>query len=148
MYNSDHTAPECIGQIFFFSSLLNQLMSSLDSFIQLCVWNIPQGTSEPSGKKTCLKQCPLASPTPGLKTVTWMSSSSMSKSMLFLTSSVCSVLIFETTVTSFCATAASPDSVVLTSLVPTLRSPTKIFKKRCRINLVLTRLKLLETSNL
>jgi hypothetical protein len=37
MYNSDHTATECIGQkIFFFSSLLNQLMSSLDSFIQLC----------------------------------------------------------------------------------------------------------------
>ena len=37
MYNSDHTATECIGQkFFFFSSLLNQLMSSLDSFIQLC----------------------------------------------------------------------------------------------------------------
>ncbi len=36
MYNSDHTATECIGQKKFFSSLLNQLMSSLDSFIQLC----------------------------------------------------------------------------------------------------------------
>ncbi len=36
MYNSDHTATECIGQKIFFSSLLNQLMSSLDSFIQLC----------------------------------------------------------------------------------------------------------------
>jgi hypothetical protein len=37
MYNSDHTVTECIGQKKkFFSSLLNQLMSSLDSFIQLC----------------------------------------------------------------------------------------------------------------
>jgi hypothetical protein len=36
MYNSDHTATECIGQKKIFSSLLNQLMSSLDSFIQLC----------------------------------------------------------------------------------------------------------------
>ncbi len=34
MYNSDHTATECKKKIF--SSLLNQLMSSLDSFIQLC----------------------------------------------------------------------------------------------------------------
>jgi hypothetical protein len=37
MNNSDHTANECIGQKKkIFSSLLNQLVSSLDSFIQLC----------------------------------------------------------------------------------------------------------------
>ncbi len=41
MYNFDHTATECIGQKYcFFSSLLNQLMSSLDSFIQLCALRI------------------------------------------------------------------------------------------------------------
>ncbi len=37
MYNSDHTATKWHRtKKYFFSSLLNQLMSSLDSFIQLC----------------------------------------------------------------------------------------------------------------
>jgi hypothetical protein len=48
MYNSDHTATECIGQKKIFSSLLNQLMSSLDSFIQLCGQYTGGAVSSPS----------------------------------------------------------------------------------------------------
>ena len=58
MYNSDHTATECIGQkYFFFSSLLNQLMSSLDSFIQLCFLPGPHKTQLQKHSLKKVKNC-------------------------------------------------------------------------------------------
>ncbi len=58
MYNSDHTAPECIGQKNFFLLLPPQSVDVLSRFIYTALWGVLSLSLSLSGRQRgCVRAC-------------------------------------------------------------------------------------------